>query len=108
VHAKVVWETACRLEGELPQCRNLPTEARCHGHKRGTKATATQAAERSAELMPVVRELRREGKTLQGIADELNARGYVTGRDTAWSHVAVLRLLNRDGQANRPRADSGA
>jgi hypothetical protein len=59
-------------------------------------AAAALAADRAATLGPIVRELRQEGKTLQAVADELNARGYVTRRGKPWTHVAVLRLLNRD------------
>ena len=96
VPAKVVRETAGKLGAALPQCRNLTPDARRKGHERGTKAAAALAADRAATLGPIVRELRGEGKTLQAVADELNARGYVTRRGKPWTHVAVLRLLNRD------------
>jgi DNA invertase Pin-like site-specific DNA recombinase len=91
---KAVRETAGKLGAALPQCRNLTNEARRKGHERGVKATA----ERAASIAPVVLELRRQGATLQAVAEELNTRGYVTRRGKPWSHVAVLRLLKRDGQ----------
>jgi DNA invertase Pin-like site-specific DNA recombinase len=96
---KAVRETAGKLGAALPQCRNLTDEARRKGHERGVKAAAERAAERAASIGPVVRELRRQGATLQAVAEELNTRGYVTRRGKPWSHVAVLRLLKRDGQA---------
>jgi DNA invertase Pin-like site-specific DNA recombinase len=95
VPAKVVKETAGKLGAELPQCRNLTDAARRKGHERGVKAAAAKAAERAAQVAPIVRELREQGRTLQAIADELNARGYETGRGKPWNHVAVLRLLSR-------------
>lgn len=97
VPARVRRETAGKLGAALPQCRNLTPEARRKGHERGTKAAAALAADRAATLGPVVSGLRREGKTLRAVADDLNARGYVTRRGKAWSAVAVLRLLNRVG-----------
>ena len=59
----------------MPQARNLAPEVRRHGPESGTET----AASRAAGSMPLVRELRGEGKTLEDIADELNTRGYVTG-----------------------------
>jgi DNA invertase Pin-like site-specific DNA recombinase len=99
VPAKVVKETAGKLGAALPQCRNLDDSARQKGHERGVKAAAARAAERAASIGPIVWELRREGATLQAVADELNARGYVSRRGKPWSHVSVLRLLRRGGQA---------
>ena len=95
VPATVVKETAGKLGAALPQCRNLTDQARRRGHERGTRAAAAVAADRAATLGPIVRELRRQGATLQAIADELNSRGYVTRRGKPWCHVAILRLLNR-------------
>lgn len=89
-------ETAGELGASLPQCRNLTPEARRKGHQSGTEAAAKRAADRAANLLPIVRVLRDAGKSLQAIAEELNARGFVTGRGKPWGHVAVLRVLRRD------------
>ena len=92
----MVRETAGKLGAALPQCRNLTPDARRKGQEIGTATAAALAADRAVALGPIVRGLRREGKTLQAVADELNARGYVTRRGKPWTDVAVLRLLNRD------------
>jgi DNA invertase Pin-like site-specific DNA recombinase len=95
VPAKVVKETAGKLGGALPQCRNLTDDARRKGHERGVKAASDRAADLASKVGPIVQELRQGGATLQAIAKELNDRHYVTRRGKPWSHVAVLRLLSR-------------
>jgi DNA invertase Pin-like site-specific DNA recombinase len=89
-------ETAGKLGAALPQCRNLTPEARRKGQDRATRAAAKRAAERAANLLPIVRELRAAGKSLKAIAQELNARGFVTGRGNPWEHVGVMRILRRE------------
>lgn len=48
-------------------------------------------------LMPLIRELRGEGRSLREIARRLNEEGMTTRRGKEWSAVAVLRALRRDG-----------
>jgi DNA invertase Pin-like site-specific DNA recombinase len=42
-----------------------------------------------------VRNLRRQGRTLRGIAAALNSRGHRTRRGTAWRLESVARVLNQ-------------
>jgi DNA invertase Pin-like site-specific DNA recombinase len=70
---------------------------RSEGQKRATVAAA-QANRRAfvdeyADLFQLVSELRHGGMTLQGIADDLNGRGYETRRGKAWNPTQVMRLL---------------
>lgn len=70
-------------------CRNLNDEAR----RRGARRTAEVAAASYAEAMPVARELRARGLSLQAIATELDARGLFTRTGRAWNPVQVARVL---------------
>jgi len=46
--------------------------------------------------VPLARALRDRGRTLQGVADELNRRGRRTSRGLPWSQSLVWLLLNSD------------
>jgi DNA invertase Pin-like site-specific DNA recombinase len=93
VPAQVIRETAGKLGAALPQCRNLTVNGRHVGSERAAEARRAGAAARADRLLPLVRQLRSQGVTLQAIADHLNGLGFVTGRGGPWHHVAVLRLL---------------
>ena len=47
------------------------------------------------DLVPMMRQLREAGKTLQTIADELNLQGYETRRGMPWNPMQVRRVLQR-------------
>lgn len=95
VPAKVVRETAGKLGGSLPQCRNLTPEAGRKGSALGIEAVAAKVADRVATVGPKVLEMRRSGMTLRAIAVGLTEQGYITRSGKPWSAVAVLRMLNR-------------
>jgi hypothetical protein len=66
-------------------------------HHAGAEANKARAAERAADLAPIIAELRAAGITsLRGIAAALNDRDIstVTGSGR-WSHTQVARLLVR-------------
>lgn len=84
-----------KLGAELPQCQNLTQEARQKGALAAGNAARRNAEEAYSDLLPIVESLRKEGKTLQGIAQALNEEGHTTHRGKPWNHVQVLRLLNR-------------
>ena len=85
-----------KLGASRPECRGrLSAEAAARGRERGVATVKAAAAELAADLAPIARELREQGMTLEAIASELNARGYVTRRGKPFTHVAVMRLLNR-------------
>jgi hypothetical protein len=50
-------------------------------------------------LLPEMERLRDEGKSLQGIADALNAEGYCTRKGKAWHAIQVSRVLERTAHA---------
>jgi predicted flap endonuclease-1-like 5' DNA nuclease len=63
----------------------------------GIEARQTRAAERAANLAPIVRALQADGVTsLKGIAKALNDRGVLTPAGRAhWHAMQVARVLKR-------------
>lgn len=53
-----------------------------------------------AEIIPVVFSLRNQGCSLSEIAKELNLRGFLTREKKFFSHVQVLRILQRVSDTN--------
>jgi len=53
-----------------------------------------------AEIIPIVFNLRNDGYSLPEIANELNSRGFLTRENKPFSHVQVLRILQRAGCAD--------
>lgn len=49
-----------------------------------------------AEIVRLVFQLRKDGGTLMGIADELNKRGYRTKKGLEFKHSAVQTILNNE------------
>jgi len=83
-HRKGFWSPARKaawLAG-LPQARQRSAEIR-------RKA----ALERVGDLLPTMRQQKQEGKTLQSIADGLNAQGQPTPRGSRWYPASVQRAL---------------
>jgi len=70
--------------------------------KAGVVARQRIAADRAADLAPVIAELRASGATsLRAIAEGLNARGIPTARGGQWSAVQVDRVLDRSPRIDR-------
>jgi DNA invertase Pin-like site-specific DNA recombinase len=59
------------------------------------KVRQQKAAESYADLAPRMAELRKDGATLQAIANELNNEGHTTRRGKAWNQTQVSRILDR-------------
>ena len=55
-------------------------------------AASVIAARFRAEVMPAVQILQAEGRSLRGIANEMNAKGIRTSRGRSW-HAAIVRTL---------------
>lgn len=53
-----------------------------------------------AEIIPIVFDLRNQGFSLSEIANELNLRGFLTREKKPFSHVQVLRIIQRANAAN--------
>jgi DNA invertase Pin-like site-specific DNA recombinase len=55
-----------------------------------------QAADEAyGDLVPLMREMRTNGRSLQTIADKLNEQGHSTRRGKPWNRMQVSRALNR-------------
>ena len=62
----------------------------------GRAALTARAEARSADLAPILAELRAEGvTTLASLADALNDRGIPAARGGAWSPMQVMRVLRQ-------------
>ena len=76
-------------------------DARTKGLQKARKVASeriTQAAsEAYADIVPMMKDLREGGSTLQAIADKLNSDGHTTRRGAAWNQVQVKRVLDRAG-----------
>lgn len=71
--------------------------AREAGAAKGSRAAKARRDELAGpiygEVMPIIRVGREAGGSLQEIADDLNARGFLTLRGMPWNRVQVRRLL---------------
>lgn len=85
------------LGGARPECRNLTPEARKKGGKAAGEHSRKEAERCYGDILPDMVAWRKEGLTLQAIADRLNSRGIRTRNQKLWGHVQVLRLLQRSG-----------
>ena len=95
VPAEVVAATAGKLGAALPQCRNLTDEARVKGARAAGAAHRRRAGEAYGHLVPRMLELRDAGRSLAGIAEDLNAEGHATRRGKPWNKTQVKRVLDR-------------
>jgi len=80
------------LGASRPACRNLTDVAR----QRGTTTTKVKATAYYAPVLPIIRERRDSGATLEAIAGELNGAGHLTQRGLPFTPTAVHRLLSRN------------
>lgn len=84
------------LGAARPECRgNLTPEAMAKGQRLAAEARHEKAMQAYAELVPVMAELRQQGKTYRDIAAALNEQGYATRRGKPWNHVQVRLVLGR-------------
>lgn len=74
-------------------------EARLAGLEKARKVAAKvnrqKATESYADILPMMRELRAGGLSLQAIADRLNAEGHTTSREKSWTPMGIARVLAR-------------
>jgi len=84
-----------KLGAQLPQCQNLTAEGRARGTEAARQAIRAKAVAAYAGVLPMIRERRNAGQTLQAIAAWLNAEGYVTRQGKAFTHVQVKFILDR-------------
>jgi len=81
--------------GKLGSPSNLTASAARKGRLIGAQSLRKQADEAYADLYAVLIAKREAGLTLQTIADDLNAEGYVTRRGKPWNKVQVKLVLDR-------------
>jgi hypothetical protein len=85
----------------------FPPDAHLKGGAASAPVNAQLAREFYAPLLPIVRELRRQGLSLRAIARELERRGIKTRYEWRhWSATSVRRLLAR--AAERGGGDIGS
>jgi DNA invertase Pin-like site-specific DNA recombinase len=75
---------------------NLSRASATRGRRLGTAAISKRAAERAADLGPMIRALQEEGhSSLNRLADALNERSVPAARGGEWTAVQVQRVLAR-------------
>ena len=88
-----------RLGSARPDHWKGNEKARLAGLARGrsisAKVISDAARDAYSDLLPTMQELRDAGKSLQAIADDLNAQGHTTRRGKPWNPVQVARVLDR-------------
>lgn len=94
-----------RLGAARPEGRNLDAAARAKGARSAGKVARDQADQAYQSLMPTLKRLRESGRTLQEIADRLNAEGLTTRRGCPWNAMQVSRVLKRGETTSRERAE---
>lgn len=84
--------TARKARGLRP---NLTRRVAAEGRARGQEANRTKAVSEYADVLPIIRSLRKQETSLRGIADALNRDGFTTRKGATWSAVQVQRVLRR-------------
>ena len=69
------------------------TNLRLSSSKKGREANVTAAARYREAILPKARKMRKDGQSLQSIADSLTTSGILTRRGMPWTATAVQRLL---------------
>lgn len=85
-----------KLGSHHPKCKPLSPEAARLGQRIGSASTQKRAREAYADLIPQVRKLRSEGKSLREIAESLDDAGHFTRNGRSWNATQVKRILDRD------------
>jgi hypothetical protein len=63
--------------------------------KAAVERNVANADQRAANVLPVIREIRRSGASLHQVAEALNARGISTPRGGRWYAKSVSNALAR-------------
>lgn len=83
------------LGSRNPRCKPLSSEASQKGQAKGSPRNRENAEAAYADLMPVIGQLRDEGRSLREISFELNRLGHTTRTGKPWNFVQVRRVLSR-------------
>ncbi len=74
---------------------NLNDEIRAMGREVASQTLKNNADKFAQQIYGVIHPLHKAGKTLQEIADHLNAEGYLTSRKGQWKPTTVKRVIDR-------------
>lgn len=91
------------LGAQRPECRRISASGQRKGANCAGETHRANADAAYADLAEQMLEMRSSGKSLQNIANALNASGHLTRRARSWSATQVARVLDRFAQSN-PRA----
>jgi DNA invertase Pin-like site-specific DNA recombinase len=90
---------ALKAKGKkLGRPENLTAEAMERGRAMGREALRARAIADMSDVAEIAASMRSEGRTLQAIADALNAEGYTTRKGGTWHPAQVHRMLARVAQ----------
>lgn len=81
---------------------NLTGEGRVKGTAEGVRTIKEKADAFAARVLPAIKAFQGAGKSLNGIATELNGIGVKTARAKKWTAQAVKNVLARVGDLPRP------
>lgn len=87
------------LGASRPECRKLTQDARKRGAKHSGETAKRLADEAYTDIGDRLVELRRNGATLQSIADQLNAEGNLTRFNKQWTATQVRNVVLRYSQS---------
>lgn len=73
---------------------NLPAVA-MEGSKISARVRGEKAQKRAEDLMPIIRSLKAQGRSLAQIAQKLNQRGIPAARGGKWQAAQVMRVMDR-------------
>src|SRR5262245_30468602 len=81
------------LGASRPEGRNLTAAARARGQRRAGEVAREAAKQAYEDILPLMRDWRSEGLTLDAIAAKLNEQGHCTRRNRPWSPSLVHSVL---------------
>jgi DNA invertase Pin-like site-specific DNA recombinase len=84
-----------KLGAARPECRNLTDSARKLGAVNSAKAGRARAIEDMQEEAEIATRMRKDGATLQSIADYFNADNRPTRNNGKWNPMTVARVIKR-------------
>lgn len=84
--------------------RRLTPAEISRGQRASAVARRARTKEAYADLVPVVREMRERGLSVERVAEGLNFLGQRNQRGLAWQSSAVARFLRREGLTRLPEA----
>jgi len=80
-------------EGHWAGREHLRLEGLKAARKAAAKVNKEERLATYSDIIPLVKQLREQGTTLEGIALRLNEMGHNTRKGRPWGHVQILRLL---------------